>query len=284
VPLTLVRANATFRKSLDDERAEGRLVGLVPTMGALHAGHASLINRAVADCDVVAVTVYVNPLQFSASEDLASYPRDLENDLAAAEDAGAGYVFAPSVEEMFPRSPRTMVSVGDVTTALEGASRPGHFAGVATIVTKILSLTGPCRAYFGEKDYQQLVVIRSLVADLSIPVDVVGCPTVREEDGLALSSRNAYLDEAERTVAPTLYRALLAGRQAIQDEGARDPGAVRQRMLAVIGAAPLVELDYAEVVAADDLRALEVLEGEVRLLGAVRLGRTRLIDNLGAVA
>ncbi len=199
----LVEQAAAWRKTLDAARANGRQVGLVPTMGALHAGHLSLIRRAAAECDVVAVTDYVNPLQFGPSEDLTSYPRDLGRDCDLASEAGAHIVFAPTTEELWPRPPTTTVRVEGLSENLEGASRPGHFDGVATIVTKLFSLAGPCWAYFGEKDYQQLVVIRRMVADLSLPVEVIGCPTVRDPDGLALSSRNGYLTHGGAPGRPT---------------------------------------------------------------------------------
>jgi pantoate--beta-alanine ligase len=271
-----------YRKALDSERGAGRTVGLVPTMGALHAGHVSLIRRAAAECDVVAVTLFVNPLQFGPHEDLAAYPRDLDGDLAKVEEAGGAYVLAPPVAEMFAEPPLTSVTVAGLSDGLEGASRPGHFAGVATIVAKLFAASGSCRAYFGEKDYQQLAVIRRMALDLGFPVEVIGCPTVREPDGLALSSRNAYLTPAERAVAPVLHRALVAGRQAIE-AGERDPGAVSDAMAAVIAAEPAVELDYAAVTA-DDLSPLSAVTGDVRLLIAARLGNARLIDNLGAHA
>ena len=271
-----------FRKELDAARAVGQSVGLVPTMGALHEGHASLIRRAASDCDVVAVTVFVNPLQFGAGEDLDAYPRDLDGDGATAAAAGAHLLFAPSVDEVyadgFPVA--TTVTVAGVSERLEGASRPTHFAGVATVVAKLFGIAAPCRAYFGEKDYQQLAVVRRLAADLSFPVEVVGCPTVREPDGLALSSRNAYLSPAERAGATALYRALEAGRAEIE-AGARDPGAVGAVMAEVIDDEPLAEIDYAIAVDASDLEVPPALAGDVRLLVAARFGTTRLIDNTG---
>ncbi|HZQ27385.1 MAG TPA: pantoate--beta-alanine ligase [Acidimicrobiales bacterium] len=272
------------RKALDAERHAGRTVGLVPTMGYLHAGHRSLIERAAADNDVVAVTLFVNPLQFAPTEDLAAYPRDLPADQALATEAGAGYLFAPSVEEMYGAgSPLTAVNVARVSEPMEGRARPTHFAGVATVVAKLFAIAGPCRAYFGEKDYQQLAVIRRMVVDLSLPVEVVGCPTVREADGLALSSRNVYLTPEERAVAPLLHRALIAGRAAIE-AGERDPAAVRRVMHELISAEPRFTLDYAEVVDAHDLSTPTRLSGDVRLLVAARLGKARLIDNTEAVA
>ena len=274
---------AAFRKALDEERAAGRTVGLVPTMGYLHDGHASLMRRAAAECDVVAATIFVNPLQFGANEDLASYPRDLQRDQAIATDAGTTYLFTPSVDEMYPFGVPTLTSVhvDGVSAPMEGASRPTHFAGVATVVAKLFAIAGPCRAYFGEKDYQQLAVIRRMAADLSFPVDVVGCPTVREADGLALSSRNAYLTPDEREVAPTLQKVLLAGRAAIQN-GETDADRVRRLMTDMVNAEPRFTLDYAEVADPASLEPLSTIAdpNEVRLLIAARLGRARLIDNI----
>ncbi len=258
------------RAALDAERAAGRRVGLVPTMGALHQGHLSLVRRAVAECDAVAVTVFVNPLQFGPGEDLDAYPRDLDADAGLAAAAGARYLFAPAAEEMFPGPVLTTVSVAGLGDDREGRSRPGHFAGVATVVTKLFAIAGPCRAYFGEKDHQQLQVVRRLVADLSLPVTVVACPTVRDADGLALSSRNAYLSAEERRAAPVLHRALLRGRAAAA-RGAGDDE-VRRSMARTVAAEPLARLDYAEVVADED--------GGRRLFVAARLGTTRLIDNM----
>jgi pantoate--beta-alanine ligase len=250
---------AAFRSAVDAERRAGRTIGLVPTMGALHEGHASLMRRAAAECDVAAATIFVNPTQFGAGEDFERYPRDLERDVEVAGAAGVTHVFAPALAEMYPAGASTRVHVGGVSEGMEGASRPGHFDGVATVVAKLFNITGPCRAYFGEKDWQQLQVVRRLVRDLDVPVEVVGCPIVREPDGLALSSRNAYLSAGERRAATVLHRALLAGR----DQPA-DPVEAAKR---VIGSEPLAELDYVE------------LHG-TRLLVAARIGATRLIDNM----
>ncbi len=273
-----------FSAALDTERALGRTVGLVPTMGALHAGHRSLIERAAAECDVVAVTVFVNPLQFDDAADLAAYPRDLDTDVAVARAAGASMVFAPPVQEMYGAHPERVAStvhVDGVSEGLEGASRPGHFDGVATVVAKLFALSGRCRAYFGEKDFQQLAVVRRMVADLSIPVTVVGCATVREVDGLALSSRNTRLSTDERRAALALHRALRAGRACVE-RGERDPARVSAAMTAVLVAQPLVTPDYAVVVDPLTLRSPAELAGEVRLLVAARVGNVRLIDNDGA--
>jgi pantoate--beta-alanine ligase len=243
------------RKELDG----ARVVGLVPTMGALHAGHLSLIERSAAECDVTLVTVFVNPLQFGPAEDFARYPRDLAADVAAAEAARADLVFAPSVEEMYGiGEPVVRVEVGgELASVFEGAARPGHFSGVATVVAKLFAIAGPCRAYFGEKDWQQLLVVRRLAADLSFPVEVVACPTVREADGLALSSRNRYLSTDERRAATVLYRALTEAAET------GDPAVAA----GVVATEPLARLDYAGV-----------LEG--RLVVAAWVGQTRLIDNL----
>ena len=284
MPLTVLDRREGFRKALDAERAAGRTVGLVPTMGYLHDGHLSLMRRAAAECDVVAATIFVNPLQSGENEDLAAYPRDPEGDREKADEAGVAYVFAPANREMFPQAPLTAVTVGGLSGELEGRSRPTHFQGVATVVTKLFALAGACRAYFGEKDYQQLAVIRRLTADLSLPIEVIGCPTVRDVDGLALSSRNAYLTREQRAVAPVLYRALHQGRAAIEDDHERDPAPVETMMRDLIAAEKRFLLDYAVVRDGDDLSPLTTITGEVRLLVAARLGRARLIDNLGAKA
>ena len=280
--MQLIETIETWRKTLDGERAAGRTVGLVPTMGYLHEGHASLVRRAAAECDVVGVTVFVNPLQFSPTEDLAAYPRDLKADVKLAESNGAGYLFAPSASEMYPQPMLTTVTVAGVADHWDGASRPGHFAGVATVVAKLCAQAGACRAYFGEKDFQQLAVIRRLTADLSLPVDVVGCPTVREPDGLALSSRNVYLSAEERAVAPTLYRALQAG-AAMAVRPGESPADVDRLVAEIVRSEERFDLDYAAIVDATTLTPAAELIGELRILIAARLGRARLIDNIGVI-
>lgn len=269
--MNLIETVPALREALDGERAAGRSVGLVPTMGALHEGHLSLLRRAAADCDVVAATIFVNPLQFGPGEDLAAYPRRIHHDAALAEAAGASHLFVPPVDEMFPGAHRTTVHVAEVGDSREGRSRPGHFDGVATVVAKLFAIAGRCRAYFGEKDHQQLEVVRRMAADLSFPVDVIGCPTVREPDGLALSSRNAYLSPAERTAAPVLHRALIAAR-TLAALGVREPAALGAAMADVVRAEPAAALDYAEAVPDG--------AGGIRLYVAARIGTTRLIDNL----
>lgn len=279
---SLIRTIAELRSSLDATRADGRRVGFVPTMGYLHAGHGSLIEAARRNADIVVVSIFVNPLQFSADEDLADYPRDLERDRDLATEAGADLLFTPSVDEMYPFGPvMTTVNVEPLARCWEGATRPTHFSGVATVVTKLLSIVGPCSAYFGEKDYQQLAIIRRLVADLSLPVDVVGCPIVREPDGLAMSSRNAYLDPSQRTAATVLRRALDRGIECL-DAGERSSAAVAEAMKDVIAEEPLATLDYAAAVDAHTLLEPDELAGEIRLIIAARVGRPRLLDNTGA--
>ncbi len=211
-------------RTLEKERATGRQVGLVPTMGALHAGHLALVDRARSACDSVVMTIFVNPLQFDARDDLASYPRDHARDVELARRSGVDYVFLPADQEMYPGPVLTSVRVSALTEGLEGAVRPGHFEGVATVVAKLFAAVGRCRAYFGEKDYQQLLVVRRMAADLSFPVEVVGCETVRERDGVALSSRNARLTLEQRAAAPVLHRALQAGRSASTPASGRRTG------------------------------------------------------------
>ncbi len=284
MPLTTVTTIADLRERLDAARSLGQTVGFVPTMGYLHAGHASLMAAARADTDVVVASIFVNPLQFGPTEDLDAYPRDLDGDTAVATREGVDVLFVPSGEEMYPDGAvQTEITVASIAAPLEGRARPTHFAGVATVVAKLFAIVGPCRAYFGEKDFQQIAVVRQMVGDLSIPVDVVACPTAREPDGLAMSSRNAYLTDAERAVAPILHAALQVGRMAI-DAGERDPAKVRLLMADLIEAEPLAQLDYAEVVDAATLEVVEPLAGELRLLGAVRFGKARLIDNVGTTA
>ncbi|MGH9086013.1 MAG: pantoate--beta-alanine ligase [Acidimicrobiales bacterium] len=283
MPLTTVTTIADLRVHLDGARRSGRSVGFVPTMGYLHPGHASLMSAARADCDVVVASIFVNPLQFGPSEDLDAYPRDLTGDTELAERAGVDLLFVPTTIEMYPEPVRTTVSVRGPSDVLEGQARPTHFDGVATVVAKLFAIVGPCRAYFGEKDFQQLAVVRRMVRDLSLPVEVVGCPTVREPDGLAMSSRNAYLTPAERTAAPVLFEALRAGRAAIEG-GQRDPARVRAVMEEVMAREPLAALDYAAVVDAATFEVPDPLAGTLRLLLAARFGKARLIDNVGLVS
>ncbi|MGH9063377.1 MAG: pantoate--beta-alanine ligase [Acidimicrobiales bacterium] len=279
--MEVIESAAGLAGALDARRASGATVGLVPTMGALHAGHLSLVAAARRDCDLVALSVFVNPLQFGPGEDLATYPRDPDGDRRKAQDAGVDVLFVPSRAAMYPREPLTSVRVAVLGDVLEGRSRPGHLDGVATVVAKLLNLAGRCRAYFGEKDYQQLLVVRRLVSDLAMAAEIVACPVVREADGLALSSRNARLGPAERAAAPVLHRALAAGREAVL-AGAQERNGVEAAMREVLGTEPLAHPDYAEVVGAADLgRPGSPLRGDLRLLLAARIGPVRLVDNLG---
>ena len=280
--MQVLSSKSEFRDHLETVRALGRTVGLVPTMGALHEGHLSLLRAAANDCDVVALTIFVNPLQFGAGEDLDAYPRPLERDLELAEAAGADVVFTPTTDEMYPEPTLTNVHVDRLTSSMEGASRPTHFDGVTTVVTKLFNIAGPCRAYFGEKDFQQLAVVRRMVADLDQPVVIVGCPIVRENDGLAMSSRNVYLSSTEREAATVINRALRAG-AAMIEAGESDPSVVESHMASIIDAEPLAVLDYAAVVNPESLLTPDRLVSgtTVRLLMVAQLGTPRLLDNLG---
>ncbi|HTU86747.1 MAG TPA: pantoate--beta-alanine ligase [Solirubrobacteraceae bacterium] len=269
---------AQVRRALAEPRRAGRTIGLVPTMGAFHEGHLSLIRRAREECDVVVVSLFVNPAQFNDPADLTAYPRDDKRDAALAERLGVDYLFAPAVDEVYPPGFATNVSVGGVTETLEGAHRGrGHFDGVTTVVTKLLNIVGPHAAYFGQKDAQQAAVIKRLVRDLDMPVRIEVCPTVREPDGLALSSRNAHLSPTERARAAALSRALRAVEEAVSS-GERDPAAARARALAELEA-DQIDPDYIELVAADTLAPVGTIDGDVLALIAARVGSTRLIDN-----
>jgi pantoate--beta-alanine ligase len=276
----VVTGAAELRVRLEAARRQGLTVGFVPTMGAFHEGHRSLMRAARGAHDLVVVSLFVNPLQFGPGEDLDRYPRDLAGDVEVAREEGVDLLFVPSVDEMYPgRPPLTAVHVGQLTDGLCGSSRPGHFDGVATVVTKLFALVGPATAYFGRKDAQQLAVVRRLAADLSLPVEVVGCPLVREADGLALSSRNRNLSPPEREAATVISRGLRCGAELVRS-GERDASRLRRVVANVLTTEPLLRLEYAEVVTADDLRPVERLEGEVLVAVAARVGDVRLIDNM----
>jgi pantoate--beta-alanine ligase len=260
-------------------RLEGRTVGLVPTMGALHVGHLSLVQASRGRCDLTVVSVFVNPTQFGEGEDFESYPRDLEADSGLLEEAGVDVLFAPTVPVMYPPGATTRVDPGPIGEVWCGASRPGHFVGVATVVTKLLDIVAPDVAFFGEKDYQQLRVIERVVRDLDIGTHIVGCPIVREPDGLALSSRNRYLTREQRAHALVLPRALMRARDKAA-EGETDAAALQAGLVATISAEPGVELDYAAVVDAQTLECVTVVTRESRALVAARVGSARLIDNV----
>ena len=260
-------------------RAEGRLTGLVPTMGALHAGHLSLIEAARRDSSPVIVSIFVNPKQFGPSEDYKKYPRDFESDRRKVEDASVDFLFAPSVEEIYPPGFRTSVNVEGLADRLEGKTRPGHFRGVATVVLKLLEIVDPRFAYFGRKDAQQARIIRQMAADLALDSEIVVCPIVREPDGLALSSRNRYLTPAERKAAGVLHRALSRARLAIE-EGERDTMRIVSAMRRELAEEPLASIDYVEVVDADSFEPAARLARPCLVLLAARFGGTRLIDNM----
>jgi len=274
-----VASSAELRAATDAARAGGAGVGFVPTMGALHAGHRSLLARARRENRFLVASVFVNPLQFGPAEDLASYPRDPEADLAVLAAEGVDLAFLPGEEEMWPSPPEVRLRVGGLGDRLEGLVRPGHLDGVATVVAKLLHLVGPGRAYFGQKDAQQLAVVRRMAADLAFPNQIVACPTVREPNGLAISSRNAYLSPRERRMATALYRSLQAG-QAVFMAGERDPAVVETATRDLLEAAPGVAPDYVALVEPAGFEPAKQAEPGHVLAAAARVGRTRLIDNV----
>ena len=280
------------RKTIKKWKAEGLTVGLVPTMGALHDGHASLVTAAVSDCDRVVTSVFVNPTQFGEGEDLESYPRDFERDCKILEEKGCHMVFHPSVQEMYPDGYGTYVNLeSEMTKQLCGRSRPGHFRGVCTVVSKLFNITTPDRAYFGQKDAQQLAVIRRMVKDMDFDIEIVGCPTVREKDGLAKSSRNSYLNDEERQAAAVLYRSIekakelaAAGASGTSEASAADPHSIAaadllKTMTDVVSSEPLARIDYIEAVDGHTLMPKEYLAPGDLVAMAVYIGDTRLIDN-----
>lgn len=277
-PAGRVKTVTTIAEARAWRREDAGDVGLVPTMGYLHAGHVSLVERARHENPRVAASVFVNPTQFGPGEDLARYPRDLERDTRLLEQAGCDLLFVPSIEQVYPAGCEASVEAGSVAAPLEGARRPGHFRGVATVVLKLFGILQPARAYFGEKDAQQLAVVRRLVADLDVPVEVRGCPTVRESDGLAMSSRNSYLTPEQRRAAAVLYRALEAA-EALWRKHERRGEVLRRATEATLTSEPLARVDYVAVVDPVSIRELEVAAEAARLCLAVFFGATRLIDN-----
>ena len=276
--VSVLTTKAAVKEQVKAWRAEGLSVGLVPTMGYLHAGHESLIEAAKKSCDKVVVSIFVNPLQFGPEEDYDSYPRDLERDAQIVEAKGGDVIFHPEVEEMYPQGFSTNVIMNTLGDTLCGASRPVHFTGVCTVVTKLMNIVSPDRAFFGQKDAQQLAIIKRMVADLDMNLEVVGCPIVREEDGLAKSSRNTYLSSEERQAALVLSRAIFAGQKAVQ-EGMRDASALKTLMEGIINKEPLARIDYIEVVDGLTMQPVKQIEGSVLVAMAVYIGSTRLIDN-----
>lgn len=277
--MEVIRSIQALRDSLRPTRGPGARLGFVPTMGALHEGHARLIERARHDCSTVAVSIFVNPLQFDRAADLEHYPRTLDADLEICRSIGVDVVFAPDAKEMYPQPPMCVVEVGSIADTLCGRHRPGHFRGVATVVTKLFQIVQPDRSYFGEKDAQQLAIIRRLVLDLNIPTEIVGVATVREPDGLALSSRNRHLTATERRLAPSLYHAIREAGRLIA-AGTTDVTQVVAAAAARIPTDAALTLEYLEVVDPDDLRAVEHVAGPVLVAGALWAGSTRLIDNM----
>ena len=272
-------ARRSFRNVSGDGalRHEGT-VGLVPTMGFLHEGHLSLIRRARAECDHVVVSIFVNPAQFGPNEDLSKYPRDLDRDLSLIEPLGTDLVWMPTAEIMYPQGYQTWVEVEEVTRPLEGTQRPGHFKGVTTIVAKLFNGVLPDKAYFGQKDAQQAAVIRQMTRDLNFPIEIVVCPIVREQDGLAMSSRNVYLDPEQRKAATVLYRSLSAAKE-LYEAGERNAEKIRGTMKEVLADEPLANVQYVSCADYDTLEELEEIKGKTLLSMAVFIGKTRLIDN-----
>lgn len=276
--MKIVETIQEVREQVKEWRKQGLTVGLVPTMGYLHEGHKSLIDCAVAENDRVVVSVFVNPMQFGPKEDLASYPRDLDRDAAVCESAGAALVFHPEPSEMYHEDFSSFVDMSTLTGGLCGKTRPVHFRGVCTVVSKLFNIVVPDKAYFGQKDAQQLAVIRHMVSDLNFGIEIVGCPIVREEDGLAKSSRNTYLSEEERRAALILSQSLKKGK-ALLETGETDAAKLRAVIANTLATEPLAKVDYVEVVGWDTLEPVESINGPILTAIAVYIGKTRLIDN-----
>ena len=276
--ITIVASPDDVRRQVKEWRAQGLTVGLVPTMGYLHEGHQSLIKKSVEQNDKTVVSVFVNPIQFGPNEDLATYPRDLNRDATLCEETGADLIFHPEPSDMYADDFCTFVDMDRVTKNLCGKTRPTHFRGVCTVCSKLFHIVGPDRADFGQKDAQQLAVIRRMVRDLNFDLEIVGCPIIREEDGLAKSSRNTYLSPAEREAATVLHKALTKGEELIKD-GETNATVVKEVIRATIDAEPLAEIDYVEAVDFDSIEPLDTIKGSVLVAIAVYIGSTRLIDN-----
>ncbi|HEX7065688.1 MAG TPA: pantoate--beta-alanine ligase [Bacillales bacterium] len=278
--MVIIQSIREMKRFVRREKQKGNTLGFVPTMGSLHKGHMSLVNRAVEENDVTIMSIFVNPLQFGPGEDFDQYPRDFEKDEQTARKAGVDVIFYPSTEEMYPREPAVTISVDKRTDVLCGKSRPGHFDGVATVLTKLFHITMPDRVYFGEKDAQQIAVVESLIQDFNFPVELVACPTVRESDGLAKSSRNIYLTGDERREASALHESLQKGAELYQD-GEQSTKRIRERVLAVLNdRLTRAEIEYVEVLTYPDLKAVEQCNGRMIIALAVHFGAARLIDNM----
>lgn len=276
--MKIVSTVEQVREEVKKWRQQGLTVGLVPTMGYLHEGHKSLIDKAVAQNDKVVVSVFVNPIQFGPTEDLATYPRNLERDAALCEDAGAALIFHPEKEDMYFDDFCTYIDMDGLTKGLCGKTRPIHFRGVCTVVGKLFNIVYPDRAYFGQKDAQQLAVVRRMVRDLNFDLEIVGCPIIREEDGLAKSSRNTYLSEEERKAAVILHKGLVKGEEMVS-AGEKDVKKVLDAITEIIESEPLARIDYVEAVDFDNIETIDTIEGSVLVAVAVYIGKTRLIDN-----
>jgi len=261
-------------------RAGDKTIGIVPTMGALHKGHLSLISRSKNENDITVVTIFVNPVQFGPSEDFRNYPRDIEGDLSKLSPLGPDFVFLPDDKEMYPSGFTAAVNIGSIGEVLCGASRPGHFNGVATVVVKLFNIVMPDNGYFGQKDFQQTVIIKKLVTDLNYNVNIIVCPTVREHDGLAMSSRNTYLNHEERKAAPIIYKGLKLGEELILSNGEADVSDIKEQIRKHIISEPLANIDYIEIVGVTLLEKVVKINLPVAICVAVKIGKTRLIDNI----
>ena len=277
--MKIARTIESVRRLVKAARSKGKKIGFVPTMGALHIGHISLIEKAVRSCDFVVVSIFVNPAQFGPGEDFKKYPRPLEADLKICKKAGANVVFAPTTEQMYPRQNLTWVNVEKLTEQLCGRFRPGHFRGVATVCTKLFNIVEPDIAFFGQKDGQQAIVIKQMVADLNMPLKIVVCPTVRQPDGLAVSSRNQYLTDEQKKDAAYIYKSLQKAREMI-DAGITDCNAIISRMRTILNQAPSAKIEYVSIVDAETVQSADRIAGKVLVAVAVRIGSTRLIDNI----
>lgn len=277
--MKIVETIKELKEIIKSNKKAGKTIGFVPTMGYLHQGHLSLIQTAKKENDYVVVSIFVNPTQFGVGEDLEAYPRDLDRDASLSETAGADIIFHPSVGEMYPERYLTYVEVEEITSVLCGISRPTHFKGVTTVVNKLFNIVEPDKAYFGQKDAQQIAVIQKMVKDLNMNIEIIPCPIVREEDGLAMSSRNTYLTIEQRKAALILSKSLFSAREMIKD-GCKDAAELKKFMIASINSEPLAAIDYVEVIDAVTLDDITILKGSILVALAVKLGKTRLIDNI----
>ena len=277
--MKIITAISDMQSLAESLRREGKAIGFVPTMGFLHEGHRSLMRQARQESDTVVASIFVNPTQFGPQEDFERYPRDEEGDRRKCESAGVDILFMPTAAEMYPEKPSVFVTVEGISDILEGAIRPGHFRGVATVVAKLFHIVKPHKAFFGQKDYQQCAVIKRVVKGLNLAVEVVVLPTVREQDGLAMSSRNSYLSADERRVATVIHRVLTSAEQMVK-AGVGEPEKLKNKMLAILREEPGVVVDYVEAVDPESLLPMGIIKGRVVILIAVRVGRTRLIDNV----